>query len=104
MKKILLVCSAGMSTSLMVAKMKEAAEASGETIRIMASAEADLEENLEGVNLVLLGPQVRYLEAKLRSRVPAEVPVRVIDSVDYGTMNGVKVLAGAMAEIKGREG
>ena len=36
MKKILLVCSAGMSTSLLVTKMKEAAKQMGEEIEIQA--------------------------------------------------------------------
>ncbi|HCW54811.1 MAG TPA: PTS sugar transporter subunit IIB, partial [Clostridium sp.] len=36
MKKILLVCSAGMSTSLLVTKMREAAAAKGEEVQIDA--------------------------------------------------------------------
>ena len=36
MKKILLVCSAGMSTSLLVNKMKDAAKSSGEEVEINA--------------------------------------------------------------------
>ena len=56
MMKILLVCSAGMSTSLMVEKMKAAAEEQGIDADISASAEADLAVNMDGVSIVLLGP------------------------------------------------
>ena len=42
MKKILLVCSAGMSTSLLVSKMKASAENQKIECEINATAEADL--------------------------------------------------------------
>lgn len=100
MKKILLVCSAGMSTSLLVMKMNVAASQLGIAVNIRATAEADLEDNIAGTDIVLLGPQVRYLESKLRSRVPSGVPIEVIGSVDYGTMNGAKVLEFALGKIK----
>ena len=41
MKKILLVCSAGMSTSLLVNKMKDAAKECGEEVEINALAIAE---------------------------------------------------------------
>ena len=104
MKKILLVCSAGMSTSLLVIKMNAAAMEMGESVKVQATAEADIEENLDGVDILLLGPQVRYLESKLRARVPAGVPIELINSVDYGTMNGAKVLSFALAKIDEKKG
>ena len=99
MKKILLVCSAGMSTSLMVMKMKAAAEAGGIEVEVSASAESELEQNIPGTDILLLGPQVRYLLPKLRGLVAEDVPIAVINSVDYGTMNGKKVLSEALAQI-----
>ena len=100
MMKILLVCSAGMSTSLMVEKMKAAAEEEGLDVEISASAEADLAGSLDGVSIVLLGPQVRYLLSKMQKVVPAGVPVEVIHSLDYGMMNGAGVLQYAVAKIQ----
>ena len=100
MMKILLVCSAGMSTSLMVEKMKAAAEEQGIDADISASAEADLAVNMDGVSIVLLGPQVRYLLPKMQAVVPAGVPVEVIYSLDYGMMNGAGVLQYAVAKIQ----
>lgn len=101
MYNILLVCSAGMSTSLLVTKMDAAAKAQGVEAKIAAVAEADLQKNIDSVDIVLLGPQVRYLLSKVQKlAAPLNIPVEVINSIDYGTMNGEKVLNRAVELIK----
>ena len=60
MKKILLVCNAGMSTSMLVAKMKKAAQADGVEVSIEAKSLADAKKEIQEANIVLLGPQIRY--------------------------------------------
>lgn len=100
MYNILLVCSAGMSTSLLVTKMQKAAKEKGIEVKINAVAESDLKNNTEGINVILLGPQVRYMLSKVKALMePKGVPVDVINSVDYGTMNGLKVLDQALTII-----
>lgn len=100
MKKIVLVCSAGMSTSLLVTKMEAAASQKDETIEIVALAEAEVGNHLESAHIVLLGPQVRYLKGKLEQQLAGRsVPVQVIDSVDYGTLNGEAVLHKALQAL-----
>lgn len=97
MKKILLLCSAGMSTSLLVTKMRQAATEQGATVDINAIAEAELKQHVDKVDVILLGPQVRFLLAKIKeAAAPYGIPVDVIDSIDYGTMNGGKVLQKAL--------
>lgn len=101
MYNILLVCSAGMSTSLLVTKMQKAAKENGIEAKIRAVAESDLRNNTEGIDILLLGPQVRYMLSKVKVLMePKGVPVDVINSVDYGTMNGSKVLEQALSIIK----
>ena len=101
MYNILLVCSAGMSTSLLVTKMQKAAGAQGIEVNIRAIAEADLKNNLENLDVLLLGPQVRYMLSKMKDLMePKGIPVDVINSVDYGTMNGAKVLGQAISMIE----
>lgn len=103
MYNILLVCSAGMSTSLLVRKMEQAAEEERIEVDIKAIAEADLKNNLDNADALLLGPQVRYLLTKVRGLMEDKgVPVDVINSVDYGTMNGSKVLDQAISMIEGK--
>lgn len=102
MKKILLMCSAGMSTSIMVKKMKEAAKSHKEEVQINAIAEQALEEHIAGTDIILLGPQVRFLQDKVQAEAK-NVPVRVIDMMDYGTMNGAKILQFALDVIDGKK-
>lgn len=92
MKHILLVCSAGMSTSLLVNKMKEAAKELGTEADIWAVGDAQSAEEVSKADIVLLGPQVRYLKKKMEGRVNGRIPVEVIDMKDYGSMNGKAVL------------
>ncbi|ETU61972.1 PTS sugar transporter subunit IIB [Enterococcus faecalis] len=62
-KTIMLVCSAGMSTSLLVTKMQKAAEDRGMEADIFAVSASEADTNLENkeVNVLLLGPQVRFM-------------------------------------------
>jgi cellobiose PTS system EIIB component len=100
MKKILLVCAAGMSTSLLVNKMKEHAESIGEEIEIFALPISEASSVINDVDIVLLGPQVRYQKSQVESIAPENVPIEVIDMRDYGTMNGKAVLERALSLIK----
>lgn len=100
MYNILLVCSAGMSTSMMVKKMQDAAAAKGVDAKIWAVGDAESVEEVTKADIVMLGPQVRFLEKKMKERVHNEKPVVVIDMMAYGTMNGEKVLDQAINNLK----
>lgn len=97
MIKIRLFCCVGMSTSMMVNKMKEAAVSQGIEADIAAAAEGKMAEEIEGVDVVLLGPQIRY-KLNDAKKVCGEkgIPVDVVPMADYGTMNGKNVLNFAM--------
>lgn len=99
MNNILLVCSAGMSTSMLVKKMQEAAEKKGIEATIWAVGDAEAQINSEKADVIMLGPQVRFLEKKMKDMVNNEKPVAVIDMQSYGTMNGAKVLDTALSLI-----
>ncbi|MGF7058749.1 PTS sugar transporter subunit IIB [Brassicibacter mesophilus] len=102
MKKILLICSGGMSTSLLSTKMSNAAAKKGIEVSISAVAEADVKNNIDDVDVLLLGPQVRYLLPKVKELLGSkEVPVDIINGIHYGTMNGEAVLDHALKMIKG---
>lgn len=95
MKRIILACSAGMSTSLLVTKMKEAAEAQQfeAIIYAVSVSELILEIEKNPADLVLLGPQVSYMEEELKNDSHlAHTPIAVINMMDYGMMNGAKVI------------
>lgn len=101
---IMLACAAGMSTSLLVSKMQSAAEAQGRDVEIFAVPVSEAEETAEtkGIDVLLLGPQVRFKEAEFKEKLnPKNIPVGVIPMMDYGMMNGAKVLAFADGLMKG---
>lgn len=101
MVRIILCCAAGMSTSLLVTKMLAAAKVEGVEVSITAMSEADVKNHESEMDALLLGPQVRYLLAKMKGKYePMGIPVDLIPTVDYGTMNGPKVLAQALALAK----
>ncbi|GGI64476.1 PTS sugar transporter subunit IIB [Enterococcus alcedinis] len=105
-KTIMLVCSAGMSTSLLVTKMQKAAEEKGIESEIFAvsASEADQQIETKKVDVLLLGPQVRFMKAQFEKKLePKNIPLDVIDMKDYGMMNGEKVLAVALKLIEENE-
>ena len=105
MKKIMLVCSAGMSTSLLVTKMEQSAKKLGDEVEIFALPMSDGMSRIPTVDCVLLGPQVRFNLGKIKEeadKVNPGLPVEVIDMKDYGLMNGTNVLKKAL-EIVGNK-
>lgn len=94
MIKIRLFCAAGMSTSLLVTKMREAAEAAGVEADIVAYPVGDLDQELPGIDVALLGPQVGYMKAQCKAKADAlGIPLDVIPMQDYGMVNGKNVFA-----------
>ena len=105
MKRIMLVCAAGMSTSLLVTKMEKAAEAQGLESDIFAvsasEAETKLEDTDKPVDVLLLGPQVSFMKNQFETKLePKGIPVDVIEMKDYGMMNGEAVLNTALDLMK----
>ena len=77
---------------MMVKKMQEAAAEKKIEAEIWAVGDADAVNNVEKMDVMLLGPQVRFLESKVKA-IAGGKPVAVIDMQAYGTMNGAKVPA-----------
>lgn len=102
-KKIMLVCSAGMSTSLLVTKMEAAAKEKDYSVEIFARPVSEADQMIEKGDLdaILLGPQVRFMLKKIEEKASGyNVPVSVIDMADYGLMNGEKVLNAVIKMIE----
>lgn len=101
MKKILLLCAAGMSTSILVKKMRSVATLKDISVQIDAVGIEALQENLSEYDVFLLGPQVRFKKDELEKIVSrVGKPLEVINTLDYGMMNGEKVLDFALYLIK----
>ena len=101
MIRIMLACSAGMSTSLLVTKMEKAAQEKGIEAKIWAISEANIDKELGNFDVLLLGPQVRFMLEKAKKIVDGKVPVEVINMAHYGMCNGPAVLDRAI-ELAGK--
>ncbi|NDL65640.1 PTS sugar transporter subunit IIB [Acerihabitans arboris] len=101
MKSIMLCCSAGMSTSMLVRKMQAEAEKRGLEINIDAFGVGEFDEQFARYQLVLLGPQVKYMLESLSAKTAEQgIPVAAIDMMDYGMQRGDKVLDFALSLMK----
>lgn len=100
--KIMLACSAGMSTSLLVTRMEKAAAERGLECKIWAVSETQLanEYAADRCDVLLIGPQVRFRLASIKEQTKGEVPVEVIDMRTYGMMDGSKVLDQALKMLE----
>ncbi|MBM7645114.1 PTS system cellobiose-specific IIB component [Scopulibacillus daqui] len=94
---ILLCCAGGMSTSLLVTKMREAAEGKGMEINISAVGLNEVDQHIDDADILLLGPQVRYKLVELKKLTEEKgIPIDVINPIDYGMVNGKNVLEHAL--------
>ncbi|HFZ8996819.1 TPA: PTS sugar transporter subunit IIB [Citrobacter freundii] len=97
MKNIVLCCAAGLSTSMLVQRMQDAAQKKGVKVSIKAVPVAEFKENLASADIVLLGPQIKHEQEKLQALAqPSGKKVAVIDMMDYGMMKGDAVLEKAL--------
>lgn len=88
--KILLVCSGGMSTSVLMNKMKKYGEAHGVTMEVAACGTTQYLDEVDKYNIILLGPQISYRKKQIESTVT--VPVVGIKPQDYAFGNVENIL------------
>ena len=98
MKKILLACSSGMSTSLLVTKMEQHAAAIGEEAKIWAVGQDKAKAAMADADVVLIGPQMSFLKGELQQAADQYgIKVDVIDMMAYGMADGKKAYEQALA-------
>ncbi|MFD1064961.1 PTS sugar transporter subunit IIB [Oceanobacillus locisalsi] len=87
MEKVIVVCEAGITTSLLVKKLNDLAQEKGQEVDIQSKS---LEEGLDyvkehRVDVVLLGPQIHHIAEKYEEATNAKVAKISVDN--YNTMN-----------------
>jgi len=95
MLKILLVCNAGMSTSIMAKKMEE--EGKGD-VSVNAVGVSEYVEHAPNADVLLVGPQIRFQADEIKKNV--EIPVMVMNFQKYGMMDAKGILNDVYQEIK----
>lgn len=96
---ILLVCSAGMSTSLLVIRMQKEVEIRGlKDVNIFAASIEELDKYIDEYDVILIGPQLRYRESQVGALASSKGKgCAVIDPLSYGMVDGKKVLEHALS-------
>jgi PTS system cellobiose-specific IIB component len=86
---------------MLVSKMRKEAKDKNIDATIEAFPESQMSKHLDGADVVLLGPQIKYVFPKVKIICEKKnIPVEVINTADYGMMNGAKVLQQALKLAK----
>lgn len=88
--KILLICGAGMSTSVLMKKMEKWCAENGEELTIKAVGSSSYENIWREYDCILIGPQIAYRLDSIKADV--DIPVTQIPSVDYALGNSANIM------------
>ena len=97
--KILLCCNAGMSSSILVKKIREAAEKRGMDLTITAVANAAIRDEVGKWDVCLEGPQLVYVVNSIKAQL--NIPVAREEPRVYAMADGVKALDFAVSLLEG---
>ena len=103
MYNIALLCQWGASTAMVAEKIVEAGKEKGVEVVANAYAVTEIEKVMDSADVILFGPQVRFIMNTLEKKYSQkEVPFVTIDPKDYGRMDGEKILNLALAAIENK--
>lgn len=93
--KILIVCSGGMSSAIVVKAIEKEAVKTGLTVTVKSVGSGEFAEKVKnGWDIALVAPQVRHRLAFFQeAAVEANVPVTVIPPQGYNPLGGAIILA-----------
>lgn len=106
MIKVVLVCAAGMSSSLIEEKIRQAAAAAGEEMELKAIDATHMslwDYERDRMDVILIAPQVRFKKKSILEKAePLGIIVRDIDTVAYGMVDGEKIFGQVMDALRGK--
>jgi cellobiose PTS system EIIB component len=101
--KVLLVCAAGMSSSLLEAKTIQAAKRHGHELDIHAVSVGEIaifDFGTKQLDIILIAPQVRYKKKSLiQLTAPYGIRIEDIDPVTFGMVDGEKLFQKIMDSV-----
>lgn len=98
MLRILLACGIGASTGFMAANMRKAAKAKGLDVTIHAVSKSQVMDNVDKIDLLLLGPHFSAEVPKYQEMVKGHnIKVTSIDPDYYASLDGESILEDAIA-------
>lgn len=88
--KILLVCAGGLSTSILMKKVRKWAQENGQEVEIEAVGKSAYENIWRNYDCILTGPQISYCLEEIKGNV--NIPVSAITPMDYAIGNAENVM------------
>lgn len=101
--QVLIICAAGMSSSLLIDAIEKAGSEAGYSLNVITyhsigSAYWNFEKH--SVDVVLVAPQIRFLRRGIEKLAsPHGIPVVVIEPTSYGMADGESLLQQIMNAI-----
>lgn len=90
---VLLVCGSGASSGFMAANIRKAAAARGLDIIVNARSESEIENYIDEIDCLMVGPHLAYLLDEVDEIVgDAKVKVALMRPDYYAVLNGEKAL------------
>lgn len=87
--KLLLICAAGASTSILMRKLKKYADGKGLDFDVAARSMAEYEDCYREYDVILLGPQISYKKNQIIENTGK--PVDVVAQLDYALGNAENI-------------
>ena len=103
MRKLLFACTAGMSTRLLIQRMREEISSRGLDLEMTALSLSEALDAAPDADVVLLGPQIAYARTELERAVHGKVPIGVISMADFGHLNVAHILDQALDLLDGKQ-
>ncbi len=98
--RILLVCGSGASSGFMAANIRKAASARGIEAKVVARGEAEIENYVDEIDVLMVGPHLAYILDEVDEYI-GDHPVKVIlmKPEYYSTLDGNKAVDHLLAEL-----
>ncbi len=99
-KTILLICTAGITTGLLVRNMQQVADEKGINVHVYSAPAIIAEQIIQNqkVDALLIGPQSEYEINRLKDFLNYKaVPYQLISRENYEVLDGEKVLEDSLA-------
>lgn len=104
--KVVLVCAAGMSSSLLEEKIRQAAAAAGADMELRAVDATTMSlwnYEKDTMDVILVAPQVRFKKRGIMQQSePYGVIVRDIDTIAYGMVDGEKIFGQVLEALENK--
>lgn len=99
-KKVLFICSAGITTGLIVRSVQKSIDEKQVPIHVYSAPSIVAQQiiNDEPLDAIMIGPHIQHEVERLRELLNyKKIPFKLIDADDYKLLNGEGILADVMS-------